>query len=425
MKRHRRRRPGFTLIELLVVISIIGVLVGLLLPAVNSAREAGRRAQCQNNMRQLGLAILNFSSSRNNFPNSGTFGASQFGKTTAGQVAAGIPTSITTPGSADNGTWLYSWVVDILPFLDQPDLANAWDRSTPYWYTQTQTITGQAANGNLSRTGLGVLRCPDDTTYQQGQGNLSYAANGGFVLFPGTPGNNGLPNITYTGPSSTSGDVLGSFGTLNGTGGQLSSAICQKMGVMFPGVNDQSMQDTRTSLSSITDGASNTLLLSENTLAGYDAGSSLYWGGGTGLSNWACPLPNFCMFIGSPHVCDGATANTSFPKNCGSANLNEINILQGLSGGTDGWYQANYNGRGNNDYINYGQTLTNEGAFPFSNSGHPGGCNMVFCDGATRFISSTISGTVYAKILTPAGSKLPSANPPMRQTPVSQDDFAQ
>src|ERR1700677_2555572 len=69
----RRRQRGFTLIELLVVISIIGILVGLLLPAINQAREAGRRAQCQNNMKNVVLAIVGYVNKKNVFPPAGEF----------------------------------------------------------------------------------------------------------------------------------------------------------------------------------------------------------------------------------------------------------------------------------------------------------------------------------------------------------------
>jgi len=405
MLNRRRRRTGFTLIELLVVISIIGILVGLLLPAVNAAREAGRRTQCSNNMRQLGLALLNFSTSKNSFPNAGTFDEGILPSPGSNTNA-----SIIGPTTALSQSWLYNWVVDIMPYLDQPDIANAWDRTAPYWFP-TSTISGQPSNGVLSSTALGVLRCPDDTTAQQGQGNLSYVVNGGFVLWTGNA-------VSYMAPQSSTGTLPSTtyFPLLTSDGSTpLPSGITNRMGVMFLGTKQGTFNwDYKTSPSGISDGSSNTLLISENTLAGYD-GSKLVGQ----VTNWASPLPLYCMFIGSPHVCDGATATNAGTKNCSTANLNEI-----AQPAISGWKQANFQSpppNANFDYINYGQQLTDKGTFPFSNSGHPGGCNMVFCDGATRFIPATIDGQVYARMITPAGSRLPTI---YRQSPLSQDAFA-
>jgi prepilin-type processing-associated H-X9-DG protein len=84
------------------------------------------------------------------------------------------------------------------------------------------------------------------------------------------------------------------------------------------------------------------------------------------------------------------------------------------------WQFANKLGGFEN--IGYGQTLTIKGTFPFANSGHPNGANYAFCDGSVRFINNTIDGTVYSKIITPNGGKLPL---PYKQLPVEQDSFVQ
>jgi len=232
--------------------------------------------------------------------------------------------------------------------------------------------------------------------------------NGGFTFFPptGSSYTAGNPNASpAVAPSKTALDWSSTVASPQGVG--------QRLGVMFLGTTTGGYQwDYRTAPSGITDGSSNTLLISENTLAGFDNSGNLLSGGLN--TNWACPLPNFCMFIGSPHVCDAGSGK------CASANLG-ANFSSNPPVDGAGWAAANQQSTANADNINAGQNMTVKGTFPFSNSGHPAGCNMVFCDGATRFISSTIDGTVYAKLLTPPGSKLPGV---FRQAPLSQDSFA-
>lgn len=105
----QKSRRGFTLVELLVVIAIIGILIGMLLPAVQSVREAARRTECLNNMRQVGLAAINYESAHMHFPTQGAVNGSFF--------RGGL-------NRATAGAENFSWIFQVLPFMEQQNLAN-------------------------------------------------------------------------------------------------------------------------------------------------------------------------------------------------------------------------------------------------------------------------------------------------------------
>jgi prepilin-type N-terminal cleavage/methylation domain-containing protein/prepilin-type processing-associated H-X9-DG protein len=440
MNPRRRRQRGFTLIELLVVISIIGVLVGLLLPAINSAREAGRRAQCQNNCKNVGLALAQFSTAKNAFPNSGVFFEGVIATPTLvltdpttsainASIAAQTTGTITTgaPSTTSIGaSWGYSWVVSILPYLDQQDMSNDWDTNSPYWWT-TPASSSNASNATIAGTSLQILRCPDDINAQDGKGNLSYVVNGGFSRFPAVP-------LAWQG--SIAGGANASFGlswlTTTDTWSTAQN-IGTKLGVMFPGavahsatvggvVNQKYGWNTSTTLSSIQDGLTNTILLSESVTSGYA-------GQGAGAladieSNWACPYPTYTSFMASDNVCDPTGAGTA--GTCFSANLGATTVAGAQVDGL-GWQYANHPGTFEN--IGIGLGGAQKGMSPYISSGHPGGFNVVMCDGSVHYLKNTISGTVFSKLVTSAGSKLPGATGTsftgLKQLPVNQDEFSQ
>ena len=138
-----RRTKGFTLIELLVVIAIIAVLIALLLPAVQQAREAARRSQCKNNMKQLGLAVFNYLDSHSVFPP----GAATYG---------------TNPGAGSSGYAL------MLPFLDQANVYNQLNFSLPDMYNPASL----PAAGTI----IPVFICPSSTA----SAIYNYSTNGAW-----------------------------------------------------------------------------------------------------------------------------------------------------------------------------------------------------------------------------------------------------
>jgi prepilin-type N-terminal cleavage/methylation domain-containing protein len=158
---NRSYRKAFTLVELLVVIAIIGVLVSLLLPAVNSAREAARRLQCKSNIRQIGLAVMNFESANGALPPGGWL---SYPDESSG-VNCGSTFSVNNNCfdlRGTNGGPTVSWIVLVLPFMEEQALFDDFDF--------TRSVFDQPANPQQRQ--VGSLTCPTDP------GNVPYNGDG-------------------------------------------------------------------------------------------------------------------------------------------------------------------------------------------------------------------------------------------------------
>ena len=223
MRRETGRR-GLTLIELVVALAIIGILIALLLPAIQAAREAARRAQCSNNLKQIGLAMHNYHSALGSLP--------------ASAVVKGQTAAAPVPGSPrkDGVGAGFSWMVPILPFIEQVALYDMLDfKGTPY--------DGSRSHKMVAQTYLSVYQCP------------SYAGPK-FSLAPEYPANSqALSNYAGLGASHAA--------SLYRTETEPIGGKNHPNGVLGPG--------TWVRVRDVTDGTSNTLMVCETREEKYAA----------------------------------------------------------------------------------------------------------------------------------------------------------
>lgn len=329
-------RSAFTLVELLVVIAIIGILVGLLLPAVQAAREAARRMACSNNARQIGLGLLNYESAFKSFPTQATYG----------------------PGRP-NYTLPYhtTWLVSILPYAEQGPLFDKINPLLPIW-GQTDPTTGQ----RLISTKVPFLACPSDGSYKE-----VYETHENITPtnYAGSEGYHWWETAVVDGNSAP----WNSFGFQPGRPSDLSGAFTVRQ---------------YTTLSRITDGTSNTIIVAEKDAAGY------YGGGFNTTGTGALRTPRDWKVFCSAFV---ATAFAGWGGNEGGG-ARTVNPDGSARSGA-GWFRAGPHAFTPSYLTAWG--INTE--WPGASSTHAGnGINALSADGSVAFLTETMDYGTYLRL---------------------------
>ncbi|MCC7420561.1 MAG: DUF1559 domain-containing protein [Planctomycetaceae bacterium] len=241
--RHSCTRQGFTLIELLVVIAIIGILIALLLPAVQQAREAARRTQCKNNLKQLALALHNYHDTEQCFPPARLSKSPQYGQ-----------------------------MVALLPYFEQGNLAKKFDVSAPGGFADP-------VNQPVANAPVGMIRCPSNPVpglIKMRKSSKTGTSYGAFITASGTTTDPSDPTI-MTG--------WGSDYWVNHGINSSSYALFFSTGVSPTPI----MKGDSPRMRDVTDGTSNTLMVTEH--AGYD----VHYVKGVGM-----PMPDTDVTLDQP-----------------------------------------------------------------------------------------------------------------------------
>jgi prepilin-type N-terminal cleavage/methylation domain-containing protein/prepilin-type processing-associated H-X9-DG protein len=363
--RGSNRRGGFTLIELLVVIAIIGVLIALLLPAVQSAREAARRAQCVNNLKQIGLALHNYNSA---------FGVFPPGRMTPDKMLGGVPqttsyTSYSVPLAPGNWCGIFSVHTHLLNYLEQGNAYLAMNFET----TNTGALkdsAGNVINPNFTAYVLtqNTFICPSDPSDNALGGDNNYRYNfGGSTIYAGG------------GIRSSTGGNLKKSGTDNGAF------------TMGPGL----------AISEFRDGTSNTAMFAERTRGSGDFSIPHQSQDNTAIFGFT---PTFVANTDADALYT-ACLNPPTPTSSNSFYQQGRYVPSPGFGDqfSDGWGYAWYISSMYNHVAppnwkgwdcGVGSSLIDvpsEHAIVSARSAHPGGANVLFGDGSVKFIKDTVA----------------------------------